>query len=62
MCVYLCYSLEMLSVFIPKERSLVWLAERTTGKLARVRDPRVKATGTSHSDMTSTASRGASKP
>ena len=43
-------------VFLPSERSFVWLAERTTGRLAREREPRVKPMGASNSDMTSRAS------
>lgn len=42
---------------LPSERSLVWLVERTTGRLARERLPLVKAEGASASDMVSRDSR-----
>lgn len=46
---------------IPRERSFVWLVERTTGRLARIRVPRVKPDGVSASDMVSRDSREASE-
>lgn len=42
---------------VPRERSLVWLVDRTTGRLARTRLPRVKPVGVSASDMVSRDSR-----
>lgn len=42
---------------IPRERSFVWLVDRTTGRLARTRLPRVNPVGVSASDMASRDSR-----
>lgn len=42
---------------IPRERSFVWFVDRTTGRLARTRVPRVKPVGVSASDMASRDSR-----
>lgn len=42
---------------VPRERSFVWLVDRTTGRLARTRLPRVKPVGVSASDMVSRDSR-----
>lgn len=45
---------------LPSDLSLVWFADRTTGRLARVRLPREKGVGESPSDMASKESADAS--